>query len=72
MAKKDKDKLYIVRFYVRAMNAVEAIKKVKNKNPDDVWVDDEWKKAQNNNLADAIGFEVESTEEQTDDNSLHK
>ena len=39
-----KNKLYIVRKYVRATSAAEAIKMEKKQEPDDVWLDDDWKK----------------------------
>lgn len=51
-----KDKLYVVRLYIKAKSAAAAIKKVPTTPVDDVWVDDDWKKAQNDNLAAAIGF----------------
>lgn len=51
-------KLYIIRKYIRASSAQEAIKLDKIKPVDDVWVDDDWKKGQAPNLASAIGFEV--------------
>ena len=40
----NQDKLFIVRKYVRAKSAAEAIKIEKRKAPDDVWLDDDWKK----------------------------
>ena len=55
-----KDKLFVVRQYVKAKNAKEAIRKAKSQPIDDVWVDEEWKK---NNLASAIGFEIDRHDE---------
>lgn len=49
------DKLYVVRSYIKAKTAKEAIKKSKAQEPDDVWIDEEWKK-QNDNLSRAVGF----------------
>lgn len=49
-------KLFIVRKYIMAVSASDAIKKDRLTPPDDVWIDDEWKK---NNLLDkdlTIGF----------------
>lgn len=51
-----KPKLFIVRKYIKALSAKEAIKKDKATPVDEVWVDDEWKKNQQYGLADAIGF----------------
>ena len=39
-----KHKLFIIRKYIMAKNANDAIKKDKTSPVDDVWVDDEWKK----------------------------
>jgi hypothetical protein len=61
--KKSKEKLFVVRQYVMAKNAIEAIKKARRQYADDVWVDDEWKKGNAENLADAIGFEIEEKNE---------
>lgn len=40
------NKVYIIRKYVEAKNALEAIRKEKRLPVDDVFVDDDWKKAQ--------------------------
>lgn len=53
MQKQSKSKMYIVRKYIMATSATQAIKKDKITPADEVWLDDEWK---NKNLADAIGF----------------
>jgi len=50
------NKRFIVRKYIMAKSAKEAIKKDKTTMPDDVWVDDEWKKENPNQLVSAIGF----------------
>lgn len=54
--KKNNLKRFIVRKYIMAKSAKEAIKKDKTTMPDDVWVDDEWKKENPNQLVSAIGF----------------
>lgn len=59
-----KDKLFVVRYYVKAKNAKEALSKAKKQEADDVWVDEDWKKAQAEKLADAIGFEVQTEEKE--------
>jgi hypothetical protein len=53
--KNSKLKLFVLRKYVRAHSAAEAIRKEKSIPVDDVWIDDEWKKG---HLADAMGFNV--------------
>jgi hypothetical protein len=55
---KPKQKLFIVKKYILATSASDAIRKEKNIKPDDVWVDDDWRKGNKDNLASAIGFEI--------------
>ena len=50
--------MFVIRKYIKARSALEAIQIEKNKPVDDVWVDDEWKKGGNKDLASAIGFVV--------------
>ena len=49
------NKLFIVKKYIWAKSAQQAIRKEKLTPVDDVWVDDEWKK-NSNAPKDAIGF----------------
>lgn len=63
--KMSKDKLFIVRYYVKAKNAKEALKKARQQEADDVWVDEEWKKGNAEQLASAIGFQTERSDSQT-------
>jgi len=49
-------KMFIVRTYVKARSAAEAIKKARSSDPDDVFIDDDWRKNSKDNLAAAIGF----------------
>ena len=65
--KKPKEKLYVVRKYIKAQSAAEAIRKERKHPVEDVWIDEEWKKNQVPNLADAIGFIQEPTHEEEDD-----
>jgi hypothetical protein len=53
-------KRYIVRKYIMAKSAKEAFKKDRTHMPDDVWVDDEWKKENQKDLSSAIGFSVKT------------
>ena len=55
---KKPNKLFIVRKYIWATDANSAIKKDRTTPPDDVWIDDEWKK-NSNPPKDAIGFFVD-------------
>lgn len=50
------NKLFVIKKYVIARDAMEAIKKEKFIKPDDVWIDDDWKKGQVNQLTESIGF----------------
>ena len=54
MKDKPKDKLFIVKKFIKAQNALEAIKKDKTHPVDDVYIDSQWC---DKNLADAVGFQ---------------
>ncbi len=56
--KRAKDKLFIVRKYIMAKSAIDAIKKDKVTPVDDVWIDDEWKKKGSERLESTIGFVI--------------
>lgn len=56
---KTKEKLYIVRKYIMAKSATDAIKKERRIIPDDVWVSDDWIKENKNELSSAIGYSVD-------------
>lgn len=51
--KQEGQKLFVIRKYIMARNAKEALKKDLTTPADDVWIDNDWQK---NNLASAIGF----------------
>lgn len=60
-----KNKLYLIKKYVMAKSAEEALKKEPKIKPDDVWVDEEWKKLQEEKptrMESAIGFDVSNKE----------
>lgn len=64
MAKKNKKsdlKVYVVKKYVRATSIAEAIAKEKKAPVDDCFVDEAWRKNQDQ-LASAIGFHVPDPE----------
>lgn len=64
--KKNQEQLYVVRKYVMARSAAEAIEKERGTSVRDVWLDDEWRKTQHNDLVDAIGFELERYQQEED------
>ena len=57
-----KPKLFVVRQYIMAKNATEAIKKAKRADVHEVWVDEEWSKGNRNELASAMGFVINKDE----------
>ena len=54
--RKVKDKLFVVRKYIMAKSAKEALKKERKVLPDDCYVHDQWQNTNVNNLESAIGF----------------
>lgn len=54
----DASKMFIVRKYVKALSVSDAIKKEKHHPVDDVFIDDEWRRNKQDNLAAAIGFKT--------------
>lgn len=62
MTRTSNKKRYIIRKYVMAKSAEEALKKERKMIPDDVWIDEDWKKDNPKNLESAIGFNVETDE----------
>ncbi len=49
------EKLFVVRKYIMAKSATEAIRKDKKHPVEDVWIDEKWK---DNNLTVTIGFKT--------------
>ena len=58
--KKKGQKMFVVRKYIMASSAKDALRKEKKTEPDDVYIDTDWQKGQSNQLANAIGFEADS------------
>jgi hypothetical protein len=54
MKSKPPMKLFVVRKYIKAASAIDAIRKDKHTPVDDVWVDEDWKKG--GDMPDVIGF----------------
>jgi hypothetical protein len=52
-------KRYIVRKYVMATSAHDALKRERRYRPDDIFIDDDWRKENPNRLESAIGFSIE-------------
>lgn len=53
------EKRFIVKKYIMATSAQQAIKIERRVRPDDVWVDEDWKKENPTQLISAIGYSVE-------------
>lgn len=51
-----KDKLFCIKKYVMAPNAKIAIKREKQVEVDDLWIDDEWRRNNDDKLERVIGF----------------
>jgi hypothetical protein len=63
MAKQtDGYKMYVARSYVRARNPKEARRLLLNKEPDELWISDDWKEGKFKTLESAIGFGVPTEE----------
>ena len=57
--KKENKKMFVVRKYILAISASEALKKERRYRPDEVFIDDDWRKEKGNRLESAMGFTVE-------------
>ena len=53
---KQNKKMFVVKKYIMASSAKEALRKERKVAADDCWVDDDWRKNNTDNLASAIGF----------------
>ncbi len=56
---KPKLKLFIVKKYIMAESAHDALKRERRHRPDDVWVDEDWKKENKYTQESCIGYDVE-------------
>ena len=50
--------MYVVRHTFMAKNLMDARRKCKAREPDEIWISDEWKEGKNLHLAEAIGFHI--------------
>jgi hypothetical protein len=57
--KKEVLKRFIVKKYIMATSAHDALKRERRHRPDDVWVDEDWKKEKGNRLESCIGYHIE-------------
>lgn len=64
MSRNINKKLFVVRKYIMAKDAKEAIKLDRKTKVDDVWVDNDWKRDNKNQLPSAIGFAHYEDEEE--------
>jgi hypothetical protein len=53
-------KLFVVRKYIFARSAAEALRLERSLKPDDVWLDDDWKRLSAQDKSSAIGFMASS------------
>lgn len=58
--KKKEEKMFVVKKYIMASSAKDALRKEKKHPADDCWIDEEWRKNKTDNLASAIGFTMEN------------
>ena len=58
-----KDKLYVVKKYVKAASVEDALKKEKTQQVDSVYIDADWVKGTAPGLAEAVGFFITSKSE---------
>lgn len=54
--KKKEMKMYVIRHTIMAKSLMDARRKSMKREPDEIWISEEWKEGKNNNLASAIGF----------------
>lgn len=54
-----KKKRYVVRKYVMATSILDAYQREQGIQPEDIWLDDDWKKAHDDAEGPTIGFQTE-------------
>lgn len=57
--KKQTNKLYKITKLVLAQNVKHAIRMEKSIDVHEIWIDEDWKKGQNEQLPSAIGFDIQ-------------
>jgi hypothetical protein len=53
------DKMYVIRKFIKANSAAQALRLEKKLPADECYISDDWKEGKNQNLADAMGFKSE-------------
>jgi len=56
--KANKDKLFVIRKFIKATSVKDALRKEPHTAVDEVYIDEGWKTNQANGLSDAIGFTI--------------
>jgi hypothetical protein len=51
-------KMYVCRTTLMAKSLSDARRQCMKKEPDEIWISEDWKEGKNHNLASAIGFEA--------------
>ena len=59
--KKPLQKRYVVRKFIMANSASDALRKERKYKPDECWIDEKWVEQQTRDNAPAIGFSMERT-----------
>lgn len=60
--------MFVIKKYIMATSAHDALKRERMFRPDDCWVDEDWKKEhKNDNLQSCIGFTIEHDYYSSDD-----
>ena len=59
-----KQKMFVIKKYIMATSAKEALKKELKIPADDCWVDEDWRKNNKDNLAEAICFTNNTNEDE--------
>ena len=49
--------MYVVRKYIKASSLMEVRRLDKKTEPQEIWIDDEWKNGKNQNISFAVGFD---------------
>jgi hypothetical protein len=55
--KQDKPKMYVCRTTLMAKSLSEARRQFMKREPDEIWISEDWKEGKNQNFASAIGFD---------------
>lgn len=61
--KKSNQKMYVIKKFVMANSAQQAIRKERKAPVDSVWIDDDWAKGNSKTLESAIGFTIPTEED---------